>query len=164
MPFDDEPRDARRSFVFRRHATPLPRPGLWAGLFGRQRRAYPPPPMFEDYHEWAEQLLAELGTHFAASGWAWTTGPWAFYEPDYRIEATVAGQRVVLILVAPGEEGRDGFLTCDERADAPLPEAVSGAVLAVVRDLLQRRAEVHGLREYATFRDTFEETRAAASR
>ena len=177
----DQPREAHYAIEFLRRAIvpppPPPRPGLWGRLFPRGQRATAPSTMFPDYHDWADAFLAELGARFADQGWPWTTGPWSWYEPDYRIETTVDGERVVLILVSPPREGEHGSINSEDPLGAPISDAIrvgrispaadirllmsqpdcaviSDAitlqVFAVVHGVLVGRAEVYGLQEHPT--------------
>ena len=146
----DQPREAHFTVTFLRRAVAQPRPGLWARLFSRRQRAATPSTMFPDYHDWSDAFLAELGARFADQGWPWTTGPWSWYEPDYRIETTVDGERVVLILVSPPREGEHGSINSEDPLGAPISDEITLQVFAVVRGVLQGLPEVYGLQEYPT--------------
>ena len=146
----DQPRETHYTITFLRHTLPPPKPGFWGRLL--PIRSPPPTPssMFPDYHEWADALLATLGRSFAAEGWPWTTGPWTWYEPDYRIEATVDGERVVLFLVSPPREHEEGSIFSEDPVGAPISDEITSKVFGVVRGVIQGRPEVYGLQEYPT--------------
>lgn len=146
----DRPRETHYTISFSRHAVPAQEPGFWRRLFPRRPRGASPSSMFPDYHEWAESLLVELGARFAAQGWPWTTGPWAWYESDYRIETTVSGERVVLFLISPPCEQEEGRILSEDPQGAPISDEITARVFAVVRDVLLGYAEVYGLQEYPT--------------
>lgn len=158
----DQPRETRRVLAFRRRPGDPPPRGLWARLFTRPPPVAEPstlPPPLPRPHEWAEALLRELGARFADQGWPWTTGPWSWYEPDYRIETTVDGARVVLILIVPYRETDEGLICSEEPPEALLPDELTRRVFDVVRGVLQGRPEVHGLQEFPTGKDWFASTR-----
>lgn len=165
-PDQDQPRETHYTITFSRHAVPAPRQSFWRRLFPARPSTTSPSSVFADYHEWADALLVELGARFAAHGWAWTTGPWAWHEPDYRIETTVSGERVVLILVSPPREHEDGSIWSEDPQGAPISDEITARVFDVVRGVLLGRPEVYGLQEYPTaeaWRAAWEAKRAGGS-
>lgn len=162
----DQPRETHYTITFLRRALPPPKPGFWARLLPKRPRSTLSSSMFPDYHEWADALLAALGRRFAAEGWPWTAGPWTWYEPDYRIETTVDGERVVLILVSPPREHEEGSIFSEDPEGAPISDEITARVFDVVRGVLQGRPEVYGLQEYPTaaaWRAAWEAKRGARS-
>lgn len=149
----DQPRATRYTITFLRRAVPAPTPGFWRRLFQRRPHAAMPCSMFPDFYDWADAFLAQLGARFGDQGWPWTTGPWTWYEPDFRIEATVDGERVVLILVSPPNEHEEGSIWSEDPTGAPISDETTGRVFDVVRAVLQGRPEVFGLQEYLTLEE-----------
>jgi hypothetical protein len=123
-----------RSVLFRRRIQPTAADRLLRSLALRHK---PPANEIPGWQPWGDMLMEAIRAGCARKGWQATTGPWPWFEPDFRLHTEVDGVLVILFAVVPAHFGEGGFVAlCRAPSDADAPAATAEKVLDVVRTVL----------------------------
>lgn len=136
---------ATRHVLFHRGVQP---PDVaWPGRLLPWRRK-PAADVIPDWHPWGNRLMEAIREGCALRGWDAMTGPWPWYEPDFRLHAEVDALVVILSAVVPYHFGEGGFVSlCRAPDDGVAPEATARKVLDVVRSVLTDALDAVDVRE-----------------
>ena len=69
-------------------------------------------------------------------GWPSTTGPFEWFEADFRVDSKVEGLTISLIAVVPYRRGETGWISMEELSDGLAPEHIARQLLHVVSEVL----------------------------
>ena len=81
-------------------------------------------------------------------GWAATTGPWDWYEPDFRVQTTIDGVTLAVIAMVPYEIDDEGWIAAITVGSQPRPPHLVQQFLDVTKAVLKDGFDVTDVEDH----------------